>query len=92
MNIVKTGEEQRKAFLEQCVSNPHRFEQAIQKNVIHTFKAKKIVKRQGVKVNEVKLQRDLFRRLLGICLQQNVDIEKVLEYPLTPIPLSLCQT
>lgn len=90
MNVVETGEEQRKTFLEQCASNPHRFEQAIQRNVIHTFKAKKIVKRQGGKVNEVKLQRDLFGRLLGISLQQNVEIEKVLEYPLTPAPLSLC--
>lgn len=90
MNVVEIGEEQRKKFLEQCASNPHRFEQSIQRNVIHTFKAKKIVKRQHGKVTEVKLHRDLFGRLLGISLQQNVDIEKVLEYPLTPVPLSLC--
>lgn len=41
-------------------------------------------------MEEVKLHRDLFGRLLGISLQQNVVIEKVLKYPLTPVPLSLC--
>lgn len=55
MNVVEIGEEQRKTFLEQCASNPRRFEQPIKRNVIHTFKAKKIVKRQGGKVEEVKL-------------------------------------
>lgn len=47
MNVVEIGDEQRERFLEQCASNPHRFEQPIQRNVIHTFKVKKIGKRKG---------------------------------------------
>ncbi|CAH0562924.1 unnamed protein product [Brassicogethes aeneus] len=36
------------------------------------------------------MQRDLFGRLLGLSLEQKINIEKVLTYPLTPVPLSLC--
>lgn len=44
----------------------------------------------GGKPQEVKLQRDLFGRLLGISLDAKVDMAKILEYPLTPVPLSIC--
>lgn len=50
---------------------------------------KKKVKVVG-KVEEIRMQRDLFGRLLGIALDQDIDLEKVLCYPLTPVPLSLC--
>jgi len=36
------------------------------------------------------MERDLFVRLLGVVIEQKIDIEKVPSYPLTPIPLSLC--
>ena len=36
------------------------------------------------------MQRDLFGRMLGISLTHKVDIEKVLTFPLTPIPTSMC--
>ncbi|GFX11449.1 hypothetical protein TNCV_2818831 [Trichonephila clavipes] len=36
------------------------------------------------------MQRDLFGRLLGISMTNKVDIEKVLGFPLTPIPTSMC--
>lgn len=44
----------------------------------------------GGKVHEVKLQRDLFGRLLALSLDTSIDLEKVLCYPITPVPLSLC--
>lgn len=68
----------------------NRFEEPIKKNVIDTFKEKKKVKRKDGKFEEVKVQRDLFGRLLGISLEEKLDIEAVLEYPLTPMPLSFC--
>ena len=37
----------------------------------------------------MRLQRDLFGRLLGISLEKKLDLEKVLTFPLTPVPLSL---
>lgn len=42
------------------------------------------------KVQEISMQRDLFGRLLGLSLEQQINIEKDVTYPLTPIPLSLC--
>ena len=36
------------------------------------------------------MQRDLFGRLLAISVEENIDLEKVLSYPLTPLPLALC--
>lgn len=39
---------------------------------------------------KVTLQRDLFGQLLAIALEKKIDISKVLTYPLTSIPLSLC--
>lgn len=42
------------------------------------------------KVIEIKMQRNLFGKLLRLSLEKNLDLNSVLSYPLTPIPLSLC--
>lgn len=42
------------------------------------------------KVTEVRLQRDLFAQLLCISLEKELAIDKVLMYPLTPVPFSMC--
>lgn len=44
----------------------------------------------GNKIVELRMQRDLFGRLLGISMTNKVDIEKVLGFPLTPLPTSMC--
>ncbi|GFS49542.1 hypothetical protein TNCV_2968361 [Trichonephila clavipes] len=44
----------------------------------------------GNKVIELRMQRDLFGRLLGISMTNKVDMEKVLGFPLTSIPTSMC--
>lgn len=54
-----------------------------------TIKKKKIT--VAGKVQEVRMQQDLFVHLLGFSLEQKIDLEKVLSYPLTPVPLSLYQ-
>lgn len=36
------------------------------------------------------MQRDLFGQFLCISLKRSLDIDKVLKYPLTPVPLSMC--
>lgn len=38
----------------------------------------------------MRLQRDLFGRMLAISINENTDIEKILTYPLTPVPMSMC--
>lgn len=36
------------------------------------------------------MQRDLIGQFLCISLKKSLDIDKVLSYPLTPVPLSMC--
>ena len=36
------------------------------------------------------MQRNLFGQLLYISLEKQIDIEKILTYPLMPVPLSMC--
>lgn len=38
------------------------------------------------------MQRDLFGQLFSLSLEQTLNIDKVLAYPLTPVPLALCHT
>lgn len=52
--------------------------------------SKKKKSKLGGKIQEIRMQRDLFGRILGISLDYKVDIEKVLSYPITPMPLSMC--
>ncbi|KAK0076195.1 hypothetical protein PV325_005760 [Microctonus aethiopoides] len=44
------------------------------------------------KTKEIKIQRDVFGRLLYASLKHNIDIEKALNYPLAPISFSFCHT
>ncbi|GFV95586.1 hypothetical protein TNCV_4575871 [Trichonephila clavipes] len=46
----------------------------------------------GNKVIELRMQRDLFGRLIGISMTNKVDVEKVLGFPLMPIPTSMYHT
>ncbi|KAL3281732.1 hypothetical protein HHI36_004936 [Cryptolaemus montrouzieri] len=86
----KLGEAQRKRFLQECGLDPKVFEEPITKYQVCTFKTKEIINRKDWKIEEEKIQGDLFGRLMGISLEKKVEMEKVLEYPLTPVPLSLC--
>lgn len=78
-------------FITECNLNSDRFYQPLKK-YIQTFASikKKKTMNIGGKLHEVKLQRDLFSRLLALSLDTNLDFEKVLCFPITPVPLSLC--
>ncbi|XP_050339343.1 uncharacterized protein LOC126765678 [Bactrocera neohumeralis] len=92
LNVVSSGMFLRDQFITECNMNPDRFHKSLKKNPILTFassKKKKIMK-IGQKVHEIKLQRDLFGRLLALSLITNLDLEKVLCFPITPVKLSLC--
>ena len=42
------------------------------------------------KVQEIRMQKKLFGRMLGISLEKLIDVLETLKYPLTPIPTSMC--
>lgn len=79
-------------FITECNRDSERFHKSLKKNPVHTFASLKKKKKMkiGEKVHEVKLQRDLFGRLLALSLDTNLNLEKALCFPITPVPLSLC--
>ncbi|XP_077263749.1 uncharacterized protein LOC143898274 isoform X3 [Temnothorax americanus] len=92
LNAVSAGTLLRDQFITECNINSDRFHQPLKKNPVLTFASLKKKKKMkiGQKIHEVKLQRDLFGRLLALSLDTNIDLEKMLCFPITPVPLSLC--
>lgn len=93
LNIEKNGDCLRNTFISECHTDISRFEKSIKKTALNNFskdleKKKKI--QIGGAIEEVKFQRDLFGRMLGISMDYNVDISKILSYPITDVPLSMC--
>jgi hypothetical protein len=92
LNVEKLGNEQREQFINECSEDPERFERPIKRNKILNFAT--AVPKQKISVSgkliAVQMQRDLFGQLLSISLEQKLNIDKVLAYPLTPVPLALC--
>ena len=93
LSVSETGSEAQENFISECTANPKRFEdQSISRTEMHTFAnegAKRKVKLNG-KVKEMKMERDLFAKILCLALDQEIDMGEVLKYPLTPIPLAFC--
>ncbi|KAF9408574.1 hypothetical protein HW555_011794 [Spodoptera exigua] len=91
--IEVDGQKLREQFITECTDSPDRFEKPIPKVKIMNFSneiVKKTIK-SGNKVQEIKMQRDLFGRLLGLSLDYKIDMEKILCYPVTPLPMSMCR-
>lgn len=80
LNAEHLGQKQRMEMIEKCSEDEESFKNYVIKrnrmlNFATCIKPKKI--EIGGKIQEVKLQRDLFGRLLGICLDAKVDMTKV---------------
>lgn len=93
-SIESTGNEMRTSLINACIENEDAFQNYTIKRVKIKNFASVVKKRKiaiGGKVTEVKLQKDLFGRLLAISLEKKIDLAKVLTYPLSPVPLSMCQ-
>jgi hypothetical protein len=92
LNVEKLGNEQREQFINERSEDAERFERPIKRNKILNFAT--AVPKQKISVSgkliAVQMQRDLFGQLLSISLEQKLNIDKVLAYPLTPVPLALC--
>ena len=92
LNIDAIGENERDKFIKECKKET-RFEERIKRQCIHSFATeagKKKVKSKGGDVMMACLVRDLFGTLLNLSMDRKIDMEEVLNYPLTPVPLSLC--
>ena len=74
--------------------NSSNFSNPIKRQKIKNFASEagrfKVSSSTEKKLVTVTLTRDLFESILFRALQSKVDMEEVLKYPLTPVPLSLC--
>ncbi|KAL4113704.1 hypothetical protein QTP88_017283 [Uroleucon formosanum] len=93
LNVQIKGNELREKFISNCAIDSSRFEKPIEKQKILNFSQENIKKKIGTnvgKVQEIRMQRNLFGRMLGISLEKQIDVLETLKYPLTPIPTSMC--
>lgn len=86
LNILENGNNSRSKFVEECAIDITRFEKPIKKIQIKTFanEGVKYTLRQKNSICELKLERDLFSRMLLLSIDNKIDLELVLSYPLTP--------
>lgn len=80
LSIDSHGDVMRKEFIESCADDENKFSTAVVKrtkirNFDTTIKKGKI--QIGDKVKEIKVQKDLFGRLVPISMEEKVDIAKV---------------
>lgn len=95
LNVPQKGRELHKNFIHECQGDPSRFERPIAKQKLLTFKdegAKRRQKSVDRKIAELKCTRDLMGRLMVLAIKKDLDLEHILSYPLTTVPLSLCCT
>ncbi|XP_053595581.1 uncharacterized protein LOC103568398 isoform X1 [Microplitis demolitor] len=93
INIKKRGHQQKLNFIEECNSVPGRFEKPIPRNKILNFASdcatKVLAKKDTSKKVLLKLERDIFGRLLAVSIQKKINIEYCLTFPLAPMPPDL---
>jgi hypothetical protein len=92
LNVNNIGEKARIEFIEKTIESPKRFEESIKRQKLKTFSSE-VPKRQVIgndnKIKAVTMMRDLFGSVLYLSLEKDIDMGLVLQYPLTPVPLSL---
>lgn len=93
LNVDSLGHEQKVNFIDECAKTPGRFEKPLKRNKILNFASQCIKRNQksldGTKKALLKMERDIFGRLLAIALEKKVDMEYCLTFPLAPAPPAL---
>jgi len=80
-------------FISDCNDDPDRFEKPISKVKLITFRnegAKGRLNAEDKKIAKLRCTRDLMGRLVVLAIE--LDLELILTYPLTIVPLALCST
>ena len=92
-SVEAIGERKRNQFVDECCADPNRFEARIEREKLSTFANEGATKKtkNGSKEVHMKMERNIFARLLHMALERKVDMAEVMKYPLTPVPLALCQ-
>lgn len=93
LNAFEYGELQKLQFINECNNDPTRFEKTIKQNKIQNFavEATSKIQKSGEKIIHLKMERDIFGRLLALSLKHQIDIDTCLSFPLAPLPPALSQ-
>ena len=80
-------------FIEGCSLDLNHYDKAISRQKLKTFANEGVRIKKKLdhgKTIELKMERNLFGKLLYMALERNMDLKEVLKYPLSPVPVSLC--
>jgi len=91
LNIEEKGKIKHDAFVSECVEDAARFQKPIKRNVLKTFadQGAKNKRTSNPIIKELRCTRDLFGRIAIIAAKMKVDLEFLLTFPLTPVPLTM---
>lgn len=92
LSVKEKGMEQKREFTEECAVDEKRFERAIKKKKILNFASELLSKMQNTsdgKRTTIRMERDIFGRLLRISLRKKIDKETCYAYPLSSFPSAL---
>ncbi|KAH9637765.1 hypothetical protein HF086_007794 [Spodoptera exigua] len=93
LNVKTAGYQQKLNFISECSSTPARFDKPIKRNKIYNFASQCMTKVLSTKDKNkkvlLKMERDVFGRLLAISLNKKINFEYCLTFPLAPLPPAL---
>ena len=93
LNYVDTGERAAEFFIQKrLVEKTIKFQDPMKKLNLHTFNSMAVVKSLSSskkKTIQIKAERNLLGRLLLLSQENDISLEKLFKYPLSPIPWSL---
>ena len=94
LNIESKGREKHNNFVSECMENSERFEKSISKITLRTFadQGARNKRASNTVVKELRCTRDLFGWIVVITAKRKVDLEYLLQYPLTTVHLTMCRT
>ena len=95
LSVLRNGKAQSEKFKEKRLRNQDvKFHNAIKKNSKHSFSntKKKITVTRHEKAKSLEVNRDILGSLISYSLKtgKTIGVEKALQFPLSPIPLSIC--
>ncbi|KAK7575726.1 hypothetical protein V9T40_012012 [Parthenolecanium corni] len=86
------GDQLRTKFIEECKEDSDRFNREIKRLPVRNFETEGIkvkISTKDKKITELGLTCGIFGRLCCLAIQKKLNLEHVLQYSLTPLPLSL---
>ena len=92
LKIPENGKVRHQDFLNSCLVDANRFEERIPKAKLKTFSddSERNRKAEDKRIAELKGTRDLMGRLVILATKRNLDLPYIFEFPLIPVPLSMC--